>query len=381
MKNYKVLAALAAGALSLASCGEKACIEGVLSDAPASPVVISKLDVNRIQVLDTLQTDAKGRYSYKVDIREGEPEFLYVFYHGKRVASLLLERGDRVEVTSDTMGTYSVNGSAETLKLMEVERDEADFANHFAATSARLEDMDPASAEAALVRRDLAKQYIDYYRSRVRYVLENPYSLTVIPVLYQNVAENRPVFGQSTDAIHFRNAADSLATRYPNSRYVKALSEEASRRENIMRLGMQLQDAAPVGFLDAELPDITGKKVKISDLKSKVVMVYFWTSEAAQKMFNLDVFIPVYEQYHDKGFEIYAVSLDTDKTVWASSVRNQKLPWVNVCDGLGTASPVAALYNVAKVPASYFIVDGNLDAAPAITDEASLRKYLAKVLK
>ena len=63
MKNDKVLAALAAGALSLASCGEKACIEGVLSDAPASPVVISKLDVNRIQVLDTLQTDAKGRYS------------------------------------------------------------------------------------------------------------------------------------------------------------------------------------------------------------------------------------------------------------------------------------------------------------------------------
>ena len=63
-------------------------------------------------------------------------------------------------------------------------------------------------------------------------------------------------------------------------------------------------------------------------------------------MMNLDFLLPVYETYRDKGLEIYAVSLDTDKGVWANAVKNQKLSWVNVCDGLGTASPALTLYNV-----------------------------------
>ena len=35
-------------------------------------------------------------------------------------------------------------------------------------------------------------------------------------------------------------------------------------------------------------------------------MVYFWqASEAAQKMYNQDVILPLYNTYHPKGLEIY----------------------------------------------------------------------------
>ena len=62
-------------------------------------------------------------------------------------------------------------------------------------------------------------------------------------------------------------------------------------------------------------------------MDSKVVMIYFWSSsDAAQKMFNQDVMKPVYNEFHSKGFDIYSVAADADKAAWASVVKSQKLP-------------------------------------------------------
>ena len=98
-------------------------------------------------------------------------------------------------------------------------------------------------------------------------------------------------------------------------------------------------------------------------------------------MFNLDLLKPVYEKYHSKGLEIFAVSLDTDKNIWANVVKSQNLPWINVCDGLGAASVAARVYNVSQIPMVYFIKDGQLLADVGVRDGKSLKKYIEKNLK
>lgn len=381
MRTCRLLCAAALAAL-LSSCGGKADIEGTLSGAPDSEVVVALLDVNRFQVLDTVRTDALGRYSYKVGLEEGQPEFIYLFHGDTRIASLLLSRGDKVRVQSDTDGNYSVTGSAECDRLAEVERTQAEFGNKFAAAQAKLADMDPSSPEYAVLRTDLTRQYVTYYRERVKYILSNSKSLTVIPVLYESVGGTLPVFGQATDAIHFRNICDSLKTVYPESRYVRALEQEAERRNGYLEMDHRLKSAGEVGFIDIEMPDINGRKVKLSEVEGKVVMVYFWASELnAQKMFNLEVMKPVYEDFKGRGFEIYAVSLDTDKAKWATAVRNQNLEWVNVCDGRGTASPTVAVYNVQSIPSLFFLIDGEMVVNTGVTNEATLRSFLSSKLK
>ena len=111
-------------------------------------------------------------------------------------------------------------------------------------------------------------------------------------------------------------------------------------------------------------------------------MVYFWASVMGeQKMFNQDVLKPVYKQFAPKGFEIYAVSLDTDKAAWATAVKAQEAGWVNVCDGLGTASPVISTYNVQKIPSLFFIIDGEVVTSTGVKDDASLRSFLSSKLK
>ena len=121
--------------------------------------------------------------------------------------------------------------------------------------------------------------------------------------------------------------------------------------------------------------------MKLSEVASKAVLVYFWqAADAAQKMFNQDVLMPLYKEYHPKGLEIYSVSLDTDKGVWASAVKSQNLPWINVCDGLGAASQAAVLYNISRgLPVAYLIVDGDL-APDVIKNANDLRKAVASKL-
>ena len=364
MKTVKIVAALAVASL-LAACGPKTVIDGTLQDKADAPVVVKLLDVNKYQVLDTVRTDASGAFCYKPELKENCPEFIYLFYGDKKIASLLLKPGDQVKVTADTLGNYTVEGSDESLLLQEVEGDYAQFMLDMARLSADPDD----TAE-------LSRRYVDYYRRSVRYVMEHPKSLTVVPVLFQRVNDGLAVFDQPTDGIIFGSICDSLKTVYPDSRYVLALEKEAARRNNILQINQRLNDARQVGFFDMELPTLSGANAKLSESEAKVVMLYFWATTDEQKLFNMDTLIPVYNEFHDRGFEIYAVSLDVDKTAWATVVRSQQLPWINVCDTRGSQSPYVSLYGLETLPAAFFLVNGEMDPNASVTDAASMRKYL-----
>lgn len=148
-----------------------------------------------------------------------------------------------------------------------------------------------------------------------------------------------------------------------------------------MELNRRLETAESIGFPDISLPDMTGKKVKLSEVDAKVILVHFWTATSAeQKMFNLDVLKGIYADYHRKGLEIYQVAVDVDKPSWERTVTAQGLEWINVCDGLGAASPVLTMYNVSSLPVTYIIADGEM-TGERVSDAASLRRVLNRLLK
>ncbi len=368
-----------AAAAFAAACTPGAKISGVVESAPSSEVVVKLLNVNMYEVIDTVATDASGKFSCKVDVAEGQPEFVYLFYKDRQIASLLLEKGDKVGVKADTLGNYEVTGSEESLKLAQVEKD---YSAALLALANAAEKLQTATGDAAVeARRELNKIYIDYYRNCVKYVLQNSKSLTTVPVLYQNFGADLPVFAQNTDAIHFINTADSLATVYPKSKYVRTLRSEAERRFGYLELQALLKDAPEVGYIDIELPDINSKKIRLSDVETKVTMIYFWDpTDPAQKMLNLDMLKSLYEDYHASGFEIYQVGLTTDKVEWAQTLKGQNLPWINVCDGLGGNSSYAITYGLTTLPSMFIIADGELIDGQAI-DEKSLRNIIRKHLR
>ena len=379
MSRFSKIIMGAAAVIAAVSCSTNARIEGTLSDAPSSEVVVKLLNINHYEILDTVKTDASGRFAYKAEVKKGQPEFIYVFYKDYKVASLLLEAGDNVQVTADTLGNCSVEGSEESLKLMQVEQNYAKALMDLSNLSTLA--MTAEGAEYDAIRKQIGQEYVNYYRSCVKYVMENSRSLTVVPVFFQNFGADLPVFSQSTDAIHFAAVSDSLEMVYPESKYVKALRTEAEKRKQYMEIESRLNSAEVVSYPDIELPDINAQKIKLSEVDAKVKMIFFWNpSDATQKMFNLDFLKGVYEDYHKKGFEIYQVALDPDKALWARVMKEQKLPWINVCDSRGSASPYALLYNLTSVPAAFVIADGELVDGDMVSEKA-FRKRIEQLLK
>ena len=368
MRSCRIIAA-AVLALALSACqGGKATVDCTVAEAPSAFLTVRQLNGTTPVVLDTVKTDAAGRFSYKVKVEKGNPEFIYVYKGDTRLASLLLESGEKAVVEADTLGNYSVSGSDGSTLLKEGDDAFRAYVNNLFALS-----------EAGAQPSEIAKEYVRHYREAVKFVMVNNKSLAVIPVLYETIGGSTATFSGLSDALVFRSACDSLKTVYPDSKYVKALEAEAVRRENLMLISNRIKTADERAYPNLRMPSIDGTPAEIDSLDAKAVLVYFWDDrEATHKIFNLDVLKPVYEKYNASGLEIYAISVNPDKAAWAQVVKSQDLPWINVNDGLGTASRSLFTFNVASVPAMLILSESGMEV---VSNEKQLRAKLDKVLK
>jgi thiol-disulfide isomerase/thioredoxin len=103
---------------------------------------------------------------------------------------------------------------------------------------------------------------------------------------------------------------------------------------------------------DFELSTIEGRKVKLSDLKGKVVMIDFWATWCGPCFKSMPTLVKLYEKYKDQGLEILYVSVDeeADRYKISSVAKEHKLNFpVLLDDGAKT------LYNVKVFPTTIFI--------------------------
>ncbi len=67
---------------------------------------------------------------------------------------------------------------------------------------------------------------------------------------------------------------------------------------------------AATSAIDFELSDLSGKPVKLSDYRGKVVLVNFWATWCGPCQFEIPVFVKLKRQYEKRGFEVIGISMD-----------------------------------------------------------------------
>lgn len=140
------------------------------------------------------------------------------------------------------------------------------------------------------------------------------------------------------------------------------------------------ETSSNLDFADIELETPQGEPVSLSSLEGKVVLVKFWASTSTDcRNDNCDVYLPIYEKYEHKGFEIFAVSLDTQPQEWKDYVEEENLCWVQVCDFRGLDSPICECYDVTKVPTTY-LLDRDMQIVAKDPSEEELENKLQELL-
>ena len=374
-------------ALFAVSCSKTntAVISATINGAAEKEIVVSKLAINQLKAVDTVKTNAKG--VIKSQVLAGEaPDFYYLSYNGKKLASLILKAGDKVNVTVDTLGTgLQIDGSAESSLLMEYEQKMAASMAQLEAISTKMVQAMESKDQNAVQQynAELGKVFVQYKQGMIKSIMQNPYAFANIQALHQSFANSLPVFGGENDYLLVQRVHDSLQTIYPNSVYVKSLKEQLDAVHKVQDMAVKVSEASEVSFPNIILPDMNAKMVELSSLEGKPFILMFWTvSDANQKMFNNDL-KEIYKKHKAQGLEIYQVSVDTDKTAWATAVKEQDLPWISVCDGKGAASPAIYAYNVSSIP-TMFVFDrkGDLVATQRTgISKVEVEKAVAKAVK
>lgn len=116
---------------------------------------------------------------------------------------------------------------------------------------------------------------------------------------------------------------------------------------------LQLADTIREVNLDPNLEDINGKRIALSSLRGKYVLLTFWSLSSKESVAENLQLKELYRLYNSKGFEIYQINLDQDEEVWRTAVKYDELPWISTREDNPLEPLNARLYNVKKVPTNY----------------------------
>lgn len=371
----------AASAIVLCGCqSSKVKIGGRFIGGQSSEVYLEQVSPRTQEIIDTVSLDATGAYAFTVAHAGKTPSLYHVIYNGERIP-LFISAGDRLTVGSvgNTVRNYTVEGSAESELLREFYQPFVTGAQELDRIAVRFAAPNLPDAEREQLRKEYTELYYRIRREQLRFIIEHKESLAAVYALYQRLPGDDYLFNGDSDVVYYRTVAEALEESYPDSPYLLALKGEVERMDARIELLAQVEETS---YPDLELSDIYGKKIALSSLAGKVILLDFWSAELGNSNVLNAELKQTYEKYAAAGlpFEVYQVAIDTSKPLWISAVQEQRLPWISVSDLRGQASPALGLYNVRSLPAN-FLIDQQGNVVARNLYGKSLDEALARLTK
>ena len=360
MKRILFLLALV---LILFGCKNKGkfAVNGVIKDSKEKYIYLNRLDVDTPILIDSAKISRKGVFRFKVKTMGAD--FYQLGFSSTNFITLLAEPHEKIKLLfngKNLFENYSVNGSVGSAKLQTLDL-------NLAETKRKLDSLrtvyTKASGEAGfdvkgpLLEAEFNELIKAQRKKNIEFIINNLNSLASIKALYQRINAETYVLYEPYDLQYLKIVTDSLTHHYPNSKQVQALARDFEKEMNQMYVSRLEQEAKkmPQTKLDPDLKNISGKRIALSSLKRKYVLLTFWSvqsSDCIKENLQLKEF---YKLYNKKGFEIYQINLDENESDWKAAVRFDELPWISTREDDPQNPKNAIIFNVKSLPTNYLI--------------------------
>ena len=380
IKKIRHLLFLTCGLGMMIACQQNSTfsVKGIVAGADGQTIYLENVGLASIELLDSAKLNASGKFSFKKPHTE-YPEF-YRLRLNNQLINIAIDSTETITITADagTFATsYTVEGSINSVAIKEVTLAQLDANHEFRRLRTEFE---AGSIQDSTYRERTLNVIDDYKVIALKYIYGQPMSTAAYFALFQKV-DGLLLFDlyDKTDSRAFGAVATSHNNLYPKSQRAMHLSNLALQSLKVTRSERLIDiETNEIDLLEIELPDISGKNVRLSDIsKGKVVILNF---TAYQTDFSLDLnqlLKNIYTKQYSKGLDIYQVSLDSDLHIWKNTASN--LPWTCVHDPQTIYSEIAALYNVKQLPA-VFLIDKNGIVVKRIEDIKTIEEEVISLL-
>ncbi len=345
-------------------------VEGTVKENKKDYIYISKVDLNTTLPVDSAKIKSKGNFKFR--IKAEEPDFYQISYTPDDFITLLAEPGEKIKLTFNQKALYydyMVTGSygSEQIQLLDLKLFNTKHKLDSLNTLYQNISKEPGfEQKGPLLEQEYINLINEQRKFNIEFVLKNISSLSAIKALYQKLDDQTYVLNRVRDLQYLKIVSDSLKLYYPNSKHTKALVTDFTNELNKLytRQIVELSNSLPETKLDPNLADVNGKRIALSALRGKYVLLTFWSADSRECIAENIQLKTFYQLYNNKGFEIYQINLDTDESKWRSAVKFDELPWISAREDDPSDPKNARLYNVQSIPANFFYdPEGNVIAS------------------
>jgi len=368
--NIKLFTLILPLTLLIAACNfvshDNVTIKGNFTNIPGQQLYLYQILPNSKPLIDSALTDVSGNFEIRLKVEKAG--FYALRLNTKSEITLVVLPGEKITLSGDgrdLSNTYKVEGSPESQL----------YAGYNSFTQYNLSKVDSLAKIFTETRSDpgfeAVKAKLDsaYFRifenqkEKVKaFVLANPNSLASLLAISSDFGPN-PLLSEHAQPDLFVKLDSALMVSYPENSLVnvfhlrmldfKAELADLEKNNSLLKPGMPAHEII--------LPNADGKNLNLSTLKGKLTLVYFWSSwNALSRQTNMKL-APIYNQYHNRGFEIFAVSIDSDSDLWQKAYLLDKAYWIHVHDAKGLGSEYSKTYAVRSIPKMILIgKDGNI---------------------
>ena len=376
---YYLLALVLVG-MSACENGPKFKVQGEVADAENKTIYLEASGLEGIVLLDSVKLKANGNFSL-AGARPEIPEFYRLRMDGK-VINFVVDSTETVSIKAEAAKLdtdYTIDGAESNQKIKELVLLQAELQQ-------KVDKLSQSKLPAGIAQTQLAT-LINEYKNKVKkgYIYEAPNKPYAYFALFQTLG-GYMIFdplANKDDVRCFAAVATSLNNIYPHAdrsrnlynMVIKGLKNTREPRQENVEIDPSIIKES--GIIDIKLKDLKGKERSLTELAGKVVLIDFTIYNNTMSATHNLALRELYNKYHEKGLEIYQISLDADEHFWKTSADN--LPWICVRDEKASYSNYIQLYNVTQLP-TIFLVDrsNSLNArGENIEDlEAAIQKLL-----
>ncbi len=334
-------------------------------------IVFRKQDPNLgLVVVDSAKV-TNGKFLWKGKI--AEPELYFAEIKGSENRVVFILEGGKIElnILKDSVGSSIIGGTQNNIDFQNFNAKAMSISKKiqkFQETNNERMQQAQKSNDTATVN-SLRKEFGNYQKELMNLAADfpkkNPKSF--ISVLFVDNMFNSPKIDINEIKTVFNNLDPKLRATKPGLAVAKKIQDYKS---------VSVGDIAP--DFSAKSPD--GKTISLKESLGKVTIIDFWASWCGPCRVENPNVVKLYNEFHGKGLNIIGVSLDRDETKWKDAIAKDQLTWPHVSNLLFWDDPIAVLYGVKSIPATFILDEKGKIIARDLRGE-ELRAKIASILK